>query len=404
MSDSRLLTSALLPNAPFPELSRRLRVGIVGGGRIAKVHRWAAALSERWDVTASFAKEYQTLGLSHVELARSAGIRVGNAERLYLDYAEMARKEASREDGVDAVAICLPNHLHFEASRCFLEQGIAVLCEKPLVTRPEDGAELLRLARERQCVAATSYPYAAYPMIRQARHLVATGLIGRVQQVFVEFTQDFLMTSSTTTSKDWRLDPSMAGLAGSTADIGTHALQLLEFVSGLRVEAVAANLTSCGPSKVLDDTFHILLRCEGGVPGVMIGSQAAAGITTGPQFRIHGEKGTLSWSNGAPQDLVCHSSDQPVTVHTRGMGRGIGIDAERFSRRGRGNTEGWVEAFANLYVEFALAIGARHDGVPIPEQMLGLPDFAVGLRGVRFVQAALESARSNSAWAPVSES
>jgi predicted dehydrogenase len=397
LANAKLLTGPLRFDAPYPELSRKLRMGIVGGGRIAKVHRWAAALSERWVVSASTAREYTQTDNDPVALAR-AGIRINEGERLYASFTDLAREEEQRADGVDAVAICLPNHLHFEAAKCFLEHGIAVLCEKPLVTTPGDGAELLRIAGENGCVTATSYPYAAYPMIRQARHLIASGLIGKVQHVYVEFTQDFLMASSMSSKKDWRLDPSTSGMAGSTADIGTHALHLLEFVSGVRVEAVAANLTSCGPSKALDDTFHILLRCANGVPGVLVGSQAAAGITTGPQLRVHGEKGTISWTNGTPQDLTCQLIDQPTMVYTRGMGRGICADAERFSRRGRGNTEGWVEAFANMYLELAMCVGAHKDKVSVPAGLFGLSDFETGLRGVQFVQAAVESAKSDSRW------
>jgi predicted dehydrogenase len=364
------------------------------------VHRWAAALSERWEVTASFARQYDKVGVDPIELAK-AGLRIGGSERLYRDFTAMAKQEASRGDGIDAVAICLPNHLHFEASKCFLEHGIAVLCEKPLVTHPDEGEELMRIAHKKGCVTATSYPYAAYPMIRQARCLMKSGLIGRIQQVFAEFTQDFLMNASVNSSGEWRLDPNISGTAGSTADIGTHALQMLEYVSGLRVEFVSAHLTSRGASKALDDTFHILLRCEQGVPGVLIGSQVAAGVTTGPQFRLHGEKGTLTWSNGSPQEVTCHLLDEPIKTYTRGTGRGIFVDAERFSRRGRGNTEGWLEAFSNLYVEFALAIAARHDEISIPKGLFGLADFAVGVRGTRFVQAAVESAKADGRWTAI---
>jgi predicted dehydrogenase len=257
MLDLLLLAFPLLRDAPFPELTRRLRLGIVESGRIAKVHRWAAALSERWEVTASFARQYDKVGVDPIELAK-AGLRIGGSERLYRDFKEMASKEACRPDAIDAVAICLPNHLHFEASKCFLEHGIAVLCEKPRVTHPHEGEELMRVAHLNGCVTATSYPYAAYPMIQQVRHLMKTGLIGRILHVFAEFTQDFLMNASVNSSGEWRLDPNMSGTAGSTADIGTHALQMLEYVSGLRVEFVSAHhLTSRGASKALDDTFHV---------------------------------------------------------------------------------------------------------------------------------------------------
>jgi predicted dehydrogenase len=396
----QLLASPFLSDAPFPELTRRLRLGIVGAGRIARVHRWAAALSERWDVAASSARQYGRLGANPVALAQ-AGLRTGDGERLYADFSDMARQEARRVDRVDAVAICLPNHLHFAASKCFLEEGIAVLCEKPLVTCPHEGAELIRIAEVNGCVTATSYPYASYPMVRQAKHLVDAGLIGPIQQIYAEFTQDFLLNPPQAgSSPEWRLDRSISG-AGSTADIGTHALQMLESVSGLRVETICARLTSCGPSKALDDTFHVLLRCNDDVPGVLIGSQVAAGMTTGPQFRLHGENGTLIWSNASPQELTCHLLHEPTRTYSRGIGRGNCLAAERLSRRGRGNVEGWLEAFSNLYVEFSLAIAARHDASPIPSGSLELPDFADGLRGTRFVQAAVRSSELNGQWIAV---
>ena len=385
-------------SGPFPRQSRRLRLGLVGGGGIAKVHNWAAHLSQRWRLVAAAPS-------SNIDKVRQASAdAVLEGCRIYADYQEMARGGRDGEDQLDAVALTVPNDRHFEIARTFLDAGINVMCEKPLTITLEHAADLVERARTSGLVFAVAYPYAAFPMVRQARFLVGSGALGAIRQAYVEFVQDFLLTQATGSGLPgaWRLDSTRAG-AGSSADVGTHAFQLFEFVTGLHIQRIRGELHVCGPvkSKSTEDTFYAFVRAEGGVPGILWGSQVAAGITGGPNFRIIGEKGTLEWNNESPQALKCLWLDQPMQVITRGQGRGVSPEAERCTRRGRGNTEGWVEAWANLYTEFALAVAARLDQVFVPPGVLAYPTVADGARGVRFIQSMAASDQAGGAWTEI---
>jgi predicted dehydrogenase len=215
--------------------------------------------------------------------------------------------------------------------------------------------------------------------------------------VHAEFVQDLLITTAPTAKSGWRLDPARAG-AGSSADVGTHALHLVEFVTGLHVDEVRTEFHSSTPGQALEDAFFTCLRCEGGVPGTLWGTPAATGVTSGPRLRIFGEQGSLSWGNAAPQELVCQWADAPTQAYTRGFGRGIDISAERMSGRGRGNVEGWLEAWTTLYVELALAISAWRDGTEVPDGLLGYPTLEDEIRGVRFIAAAAASNSRGGEW------
>ena len=221
-----------------------------------------------------------------------------------------------------------------------------------------------------------------------------------MRQIHAEFVQDYLLTQAPASVGSWRHDPARAG-AGSSADIGTHAFHLAEFVTGLRLEQVRGEFHVSGPARPIEDTFFAFVRAQGGVRGTLWGSQAAAGITSGPRVRIICERASLEWNNGSPQELHCHWIDQPAQIFTRGRGRGLSPAAERFTRRSRGNMEGWVEAWANLYTEFAVAIAARADGISVPEGVLNYPGVVDGARGVAFVEAMVASVKAEGAWTAV---
>jgi predicted dehydrogenase len=269
-----------------------------------------------------------------------------------------------------------------------------------LTIHARDAADLVARVTDAEVTFCVGYPYAAFPMVRQARSLVASGALGPVRQVHAEFVQDYLLTQAPAAAGSWRHDPVRAG-AGSSADIGTHAFHLAEFVTGLPIEQVRGEFHVSGPSRPIEDTFFAFVRARGDVPGIVWGSQAAAGITAGPRFRIICERASLEWNNGSPQELHCQWVDQPAQIFTRGRGRGLSPQAERFTRRPRGNTEGWVEAWANLYTEFALAIAARADRIAIPEGVLNYPGVVDGARGVSFVEAMVASVRADGAWTAV---
>lgn len=386
-----LLAGSFSVDGPFPELSRPLRLAIVGSGAIARVHTWAARLSERWQVVAVTDR-----GLSRGATAHSAW----HGCEMFESDAALLAAVTSGATLIDAVAIAVPNHLHYEVACAFLTAGVNVMCEKPMTIHAHEASDLVARTAAANVTFCGGYPYAAFPMVRQARALIASGALGRVRQIHVEFVQDFLLTMPATSSQAWRNDPAQAG-AGSSADIGTHSFHMAEFVTGLSIEAVRGEFSVSGPSRPIEDTYFAFIRAQGDVRGTLWGSQAAAGVTSGPRFRIMSERATLEWNNGSPQDLYCHWIDQPLQVFTRGKGRGLLPAAERFTRRARGNTEGWVEAWANLYTEFALAIAARTDGVSVPDGVLNHPGVTDGARGVAFVNAMVSSVQNAGAWTAV---
>jgi predicted dehydrogenase len=389
-----LLTAPLNIDGPFPDLSRPLRLAIVGGGGVARVHAWAARLSDRWQVRAVAPSADAARALAAAGNATWQGCQVFESHDALFDAVRAGRL------AVDAVAVAVPNDIHYAVAAACLDAGVALMCEKPLTKTLVEARDLVDRATRAGVVASVAYPYGAYPMVRQARHLITSGQLGRVRQTHVEFVQDFLLTQTPAASGSWRHDPARAG-AGSSADIGTHALHLIEFVTGLPIERLRAEFHVSGPARPIEDTFFAFVRAADDVCGTLWGSQAAAGVTSGPRFRVIGELGTVEWDNGSPQSLLCHWIDQPAQVFTRGRGRGLAPGAERLTRRPRGNVEGWVEAWANLYTEFALAVAARADGIEVPAGVLASPTMADGARGVQFVDAMVASAHADSAWMPL---
>lgn len=379
---------------------RRLRLGMVGGGQgafIGAVHRMAARLDDRYELVAG------ALSSDPARARESAQALHIAPDRAYADFAEMAEREAARPDGIDVVAVVTPNHMHAAPARAFAERGIHVVCDKPLAHRLEDALEVEAVVRRAGIVFGLTHNYTGYPMVRQAREMVAAGEIGAVRVVQAEYPQDWLSTRlEETGSKQaaWRTDPARAGAAGCVGDIGTHAFNLAEFVSGLRCETLAADLSAFVPGRRLDDNAHMLLRFAGGARGMLWSSQVAPGNENALRLRVYGEKGGLEWAQERPNGLFHSPLGGPPRLLTRG-GPGASPAAAHASRIPAGHPEGYLEAFAQLYRDLAEQIGARLERRQADPASLLVPGIAEGVRGMRFIAAAVESGRRDGAWTTV---
>ncbi|WP_325892885.1 Gfo/Idh/MocA family protein [Grimontia sp. NTOU-MAR1] len=391
---TRLLPENIDFEGAFPTLSRRLRIGIVGGGRIAITQAMAARLSDRWEIAAGALS-------SDPEQAKARGAQWFLPEdRCYSSYQKMAEKESRREDGIDAVMITTPNHVHFEAAEAFLNVGIDVLCDKPLTNVYSEAADLVALTESTGQVFGVCYAMSCFPMIRQAREMVKNGAIGKVVQIHVEFMQDWMIPDDVGEAAHvkWRLDPKKSGSTSCTGDIGTHAAQLATFVSGLDMTDLRAEMHVCGAPKPLEDTVFMMTRYDGNVPGTLMATRIASGNRGGLRLRVFGSEGGLEWDMENAEQLKYNKYGEPDRVLSRGQGHGIYPAVERIVRTGRGFPEGLIEAWANLYTEFAMAVAARKDGISMPEGWLNYPTVGDGAKGVRFIEASVESNTSGGTW------
>ena len=378
-------------------LGRRLRLGMVGGGRdafIGAVHRIAARLDDRYELVAGALS-------ADPEKARASAADLGlAAERAYGSFAEMAAAEAERDDGIDVVAIVTPNHLHYAPAKAFLEAGIHVICDKPLTSNLEDAEALQNLVASSGLVFGLTHNYTGYPLVRQAREMVAEGALGPIRLVQAEYVQDWLSTRLEETGQkqaEWRTDPARSGPAGCVGDIGTHAFNLGRFITGLELEALAADLQTFVPGRRLDDNAHILLRFAGGARGMLWASQVAPGHENGLRIRIFGEAGGLAWSQEDPNQLIHMPLGEAPRRLTRG-GPGLGIAAARATRIPPGHPEGYLEGFAQLYLDLAEQIEASLTGrAPDPAAML-VPTVADGVEGVRFIARSVQSSAEGGTW------
>lgn len=390
----KLLPTGLSFDGTFPQLSRRLRIGIVGGGRIAATQAMAARLSNYWEVVAGALS-------SDPERSKARGRNWHLAEeRCYSSYRDMAELESQRLDSIDAVMITTPNHVHYDAARTFLEAGIDVLCDKPLTNKYSEASDLVHLTRESDLVFGVCYVMASFPMVRQAREIVKTGAIGRVNQVHVEFLQDW-MTPEDLAEADhikWRLDPEKSGATSCTGDIATHAHHLATFVSGLEMTGLRAEMHVCGSPKALEDTVFMMTRFDDTIPGTLMATRLAPGNRGGLRIRIYGSEGGLEWDLEKSEYLKFNRYGEHDRILSRGLGGGIDPGVERFVRLARGFSEGMIEAWANLYTEFAMSLATRLDNIQPPPDWLSLPSVEDGARGVRFVDAAVESHQAGGAW------
>lgn len=376
-----------------------IRLGMVGGGQgafIGAVHRIAARLDGEYTLVAGALS-------SDPERARISAIDLGIApERAYTSYEGMAKAESVRKDGIEAVAIVTPNHMHYPAAKAFLECGIHVICDKPLTSTLEDAYALAELAKGSGRLFVLTHNYTGYPMIRQAREMVQAGAIGTIRVVQAEYAQAWLTTKlEDTGSKQatWRTDPAKSGAGGAIGDIGTHAFNLASFVTGLELEALAADLTAFVPGRRLDDNVHIMMRFKGGAKGMLWASQVAPGNENGLRLRVYGDKGGLEWSQEDPNYLWFTPFGEPKRLITRG-GDGAGPAASRVTRTPFGHPEGYLEGFANIYAEAARAIRAARTGAA-PDPDVIYPTVDDGVTGMRFIDAAVRSSAAGGAWTPM---
>ena len=380
---------------------RRLRYGMVGGGRdafIGAVHRFAARLDDACEIVAGALS-------SNPETARLSGADLGLApDRVYAGYAEMAEREAGRPDGIEAVVIVTPNHLHYPVAKAFLGAGIDVICDKPLSMTVAEADDLVALQKSTGLVFAVTLNNTGYAMVRQAREMVAAGDLGTVRLVHAAYLQDWLtlpIDRDGHKQAEWRTDPARAGASACLADIGVHAHNLAGYVSGLDVEAVAADLSTFVPGRRLDDNAHVMLRYRGGARGVLLASQVAPGNLNALSVKVYGDKAGLEWFGETPELLRFTPYGEPTRTLVRG-GPGTGPAAARVSRMPAGHPEGYIEGFANLYRDVAALIRARRAGEPAdPAVAAAVPSVRDGAKGMRFIEAVVASSRAEGAWTPV---
>ena len=383
------------PTVPRPK--RRLRLGMVGGGRggfIGEVHAAGARLCNGYEVVAGALS-------SNPDIAKASGADWHLApERSYASYRDMARAEAGRADGIEAVVITTPNHLHHDCCVAFLDAGIDVICDKPLATTLEDALDLVRRARASGLVFAVTHAFASYPMVRQAREMIAAGEIGNIVQVHTEFFSDWFTEDITATNKQasWRSDPARQGPSFCASDIGTHAHHLGGYVSGLEMTEVRAELLRTGVAEMaLDDTVFAMVR-YGDVAGTLMATVVAPGNPGGLRFRVFGDKAGLAWDQEHPEYLVFSRFGEPQQIISRGAGAGVRGLAARGVSTPRGHSEGWLGAWANLYGEIAAAIAARRGDLVLGDFRPEYPTVVDGARGIRWVEAVLDSHRAGGAW------
>lgn len=375
-----------------------IRLGMVGGGQgafIGAVHRTAMRIDNKFELVAGALS-------SNAERALTSGRELGlNDERSYASYEDMALKEAARADGIEAVAIVTPNHMHAPVAKAFLAAGIHVICDKPLTTHLDEALELEESVRNSGKLFILTHNYTGYPVIRQARDMIANGVLGKIRIVQAEYAQDWLTEPADDDNKQasWRTDPKMAG-SGAIGDIGTHAFNLAGFVSGLEVEQLSAELSSFVPGRQVDDNAHISVRYKGGARGTIWASQVAPGNENALSLRIYGEKGGFEWSQEDPNYLWYTPFGDVKRLITR-SGNGASDIANRVSRTPGGHPEGYLEGFATIYSEAAIAIEAARSGdnlldnLPVGHHINTIED---GVKGMRFINACQRSSNDNASW------
>jgi predicted dehydrogenase len=384
-------------NTTIARLGRRLRLGVVGGGPgsfIGAVHRTAARLDDHYEVVAGVLSR-------NPERSRAAARSIGIAEeRAYADHKELLAKEAARPDGIDVLAIMTPNDAHYAAARDALARGLDVICDKPLTTNLEDALDLVRRVKASGLVFCLTHNYTGYPMVRHARAMVQSGALGTIRQLHVEYIQGHL-AAETEADRDpasnWRFAAEQCGPSLVLGDIGTHAHHLACFITGLELSAVAAELGSAMPGRQVHDYAHVLLRFGGGARGSMWVTNSAAGAEHGLHIRVFGDNGGLEWHQEEPNRLLYRPLGGFAQILTRGRPP-LSPQAERATRIALGHPEGFHEAFANLYADAAEAIVARRTGTQPDPLALDFPTVEDGARGIKFVEAAVESHGNAGRW------
>ena len=382
-------------------MSRKIRYGMVGGGRgafIGAVHRIAAAMDQQIElVCGAFS--------SDPERSRASGADLFlEPERCYGTFEEMIQREAKLPDTqrMDFLAIVTPNHMHFPPAKMALENGFHVLSDKPATFDLGEAKKIAELVKKTGLLYGLTHNYTGYPLVKEARDMVRAGKLGTIRKVVVEYPQGWLATCLEATGQKqagWRTDPKRSGAAGSIGDIGTHAENLAEYISGLQIEELAADITSFVKGRKLDDDGNVLLRFKGGAKGVLHCSQISVGEENNLNIRVYGEKGGLEWHQNEPNSMLVKWPDQPMQVYRTANGY-LGAAAKSAARTPPAHPEGYLEAFGNIYKNFANHIRARLEGRKLPKDdpALDYPKIEDGVRGMAFIEAVVKSSKKNAAW------
>jgi len=384
-------------------MKRKLRMGMIGGGKgafIGAIHRHAAALDGLIELSCGALS-------SRPDNAIASGKELFLPDdRNYASYEEMIKTEASlpADKKMDFVAIVTPNHVHFDPAKMAMEHGFDVVLDKPISFTLEEAKALKAIQEKTERILALTHTYSGYPLVKHARQMVSEGAFGKIRKVYVEYPQGWLSKLS---EKDgnaqaaWRTDPTRSGKAGCMGDIGTHAAHLAEYVSGLRISHVCANLNIVVEGRMLDDDGDVLLRFENGASGMLFATQVAAGEENTIKVRVYGEKGGVEWSQYDPNTLLVKWLDQPTQLLRAGGNYGaLSSFALHNSRTPGGHPEGYLEAFANIYKNFALTCAARNEGTTPTPEMLDFPNVEDGIRGMAFIDNVVLSSQSSVKWIP----
>ena len=378
---------------------RKLRMGMVGGGQgafIGSVHRIAAAMDQQVDFVAGcFSRDFENTKTTGKQLYL-------NSARCYQTYREMAESEAKLPDEqrIDFVSIVTPNESHFPIAKSFLQAGIHVVCDKPMTYTLEEAQELVNIVEETGLVFALTHNYTGHPLVRHARHLFSSGEMGTVRKVIVEYLQDFLMYPHEKEGQKqavWRVDPKQAGLGGTLGDVGTHALNLMEYIINDRVTRICADKTTFLPDRELDEDVNVLLRLSGGGKGILTVSQIATGEENNLWIRIYASKGAIVWRQENPNYLEVYRYGESRQTMTRASGY-LSATAREATRVPTGHPEGYLEAFANIYCGAIEAIRNHIDRNPLKKNEYNFPTVYDGLRGMQFIYKAVESSDEGSVW------
>jgi predicted dehydrogenase len=378
---------------------RKLRMGMVGGGEgafIGAVHRLVAALDGQVELVAGcFSRDPENT-------RRTGQALYLDPARCYPSYEIMAEKEKALlpDRGIDFVSIVTPNHMHFPIARTFLEAGFHVVCDKPMTYSAKEAAELVKIVEKNDRVFALTHNYTGHPLVRHARHLFRSGEMGTVRKVIVEYLQDFLMVPHEKLGQKqaaWRTDPAQSGAGGTLGDVGSHCLNLLEYVTDDPVTELCADRSTFLPDRVLDEDVNMLLHFRGGGKGVLTISQVATGEENGLILRVYASKGAIRWAQENPNYLDVYRYGEPRQVLTRGQGY-LSEPAKACTRIPTGHPEGYLEAFATVYCGIVRAIRRHIDGQPLAADEYDFPDVYDGLRGMNFIEQAVESSKRGAVW------
>lgn len=380
-------------------MNRKIRIGMVGGGKdafIGGVHRIALRLDGHYELVAgSFSSNFAN--------SKETGEKIGIAQdRIYKTYQEMAEKEASRSDGIDVVSIVTPNHLHVPVAKIFADVGINIICDKPLALTSEEAIELKNIIENRKLIFALTHNYTGYPMIRHARSLIQKGDLGSIRVIQAEYPQDWLTTKvedSGLKQAEWRTDPNRSGRGGCIGDIGTHAFNLIRFVSRLEVEELSSDIHTFVKGRLLDDNAQIMLRFKGNAKGSIWSSQVAVGNENNLKIRIYGEHAGIEWKQEDPNYLYFTKFGLPTQKITRG-GSGSSDEANQVTRIPPGHPEGYLEGFANIYSDVYKRLFAQTNKQNYDQSNDCYPTIYDGVEGMRFIETVLESNNNNSKWIP----